>query len=249
MADVEVRGAGDDLASQLLASDHPLWLTDHASDGGAFAAPLGPPPPRNSTDSVIALQSKVRSEFETVFPEPPFVTISYPKGPAGTARLGVSVATISEITDSPSLLAQPESQSFVDAVFARLKVLAPDSSARSDLADYRHSLVVDSRFDHNAAMSNAQRAIAPILKRMSKADQGYFFTGLLAAQAAYNAVAFRDPDASRQQLSALGHFSDLDASDPKVHALRATMSQLDASDWHDQIKVGRSLVDEIETNP
>jgi hypothetical protein len=248
MADVAVRAAGDDLAMQLLASAHPLWLTDHASLGGAYGTVLGSSPPRNSTDSVIALQSKVRTEFELAFPERAFVAIGYPKGPMGAARLGVSDATLNELTDIPSLLAQPESQAFVDDVFKRLKARAPNASALGYLADYRRSLVLNPGFDHTAAMSNAQLAIAPVIKSMSKSDQGSFFVGLLAAQAAYNAVAYRDPDAAAQQLAALGHFNDLDSTNPKVRELRARMSSLDAGDWADQVSVGRSLVDEIETD-
>ncbi len=248
MADVAVRAAGDDLAMQLLASTHPIWLTDHASLGGAYGAALGSSPPRNSTDSVIALQAKVRTEFERAFPERAFVAIGYPKGAMGAARLGVSDATLNELTDIPSLLAQPESQAFVDDVFTRLKAYAPNASALGYLADYRRSLVLDPGFDHTAAMSNAQLAIAPVIKNMSKSDQGSFFVGLLAAQAAYNAVAFRDPDAAAQQLAALGHFNDLDSTDRNVRDLRAKMSSLDAGDWADQVTIGRSLVDEIETN-
>ena len=248
MADVAVRAAGDDLAMQLLASAHPLWLTDHASLGGAYGTALGSSPPRNSTDSVIALQSKVRTEFERAFPEKAFVAIGYPKGSMGAARLGVSDATLNELTDIPSLLAQPEVQAFIDDVFKRLKAKAPNASALGYLADYRRSLVLDTGFDHTAALSNAQTAIAPVLKSMPKADLGSFFVGLLAAQAAYNAVAYRDPGAAAQQLAALGHFDDLDSTDPKVRELRTRMSSLDAGDWADQVSIGRSLVDEIETD-
>ena len=87
------------------------------------------------------------------------------------------------------------------------------------------------------------------LTSLSLQDKRRFLIGLLAAQAPYNAFSFKDPNAASEQLGALGAFSELDAADPVVRDLRMKMATIAAGDWASVIKLGRALVDEIESHP
>jgi hypothetical protein len=118
----------------------------------------------------------------------------------------------------------------------------------AQLAGFRKALMVDDKFDHDAALGAATKAMGAVLSGLTLTDKRRFLVGLLAAQASYNAFSLKDPNAAGEQLGALGQFDDLDAADPAVHDLRTRMAAMRGGDWADVIKLGRALVDEIETH-
>ncbi len=248
MADADVRAAGDNPALQALADVHSRWLQDHASLGGPYGQALGSAPTQQSFDDVVHSEAGIESLFEGMFPATPFVTVTYPKGPMGYARLGMTMQTISQMLDSPTLLAQPQSQAFVDAVVRQLETVTGTAIPAALLSSYRSSLVVDADFDHARAYSVAQDLTGRLIKSLSKSDQGCYFVGMLSTQAVYNAVVFRDTGYVVTQLGALRYFDQLDTTDPAAAALRRWLSAASPTDWPSQIDVGRKLVYEIETH-
>jgi hypothetical protein len=249
MADVAIRAADDELALQMMAVDHPKWLADNAALGGAFASELGTPGTVDSEDHIFSTEHSIETNFEAMFPARAFVSPAYPPGLAGDAQIGVAMSTINELLDSPALLAQPESQAFVDAAIARMKSMATSSAVRDELAGYRGALVVDSSFDHDAAYADGMSADGDLLRSLPTDRRDCVFFGTFAAQIPYDAVAFRDPNAAAQQLGALKNFDDFDATDPKAAQLRAQLSGVAPTDWTDELRLGRALVDEIESIP
>jgi len=248
MADADVRGAAGNYALEALAAIHPGWLRDHASLGGEYSRALGLDVPDPTKISVMDLEPKIESEFERAASAKPFVAVTYPRGPIGLARFGISTATINEMIDTPSLLAQPQAQAFVDAFVVEIRLVGGSALSAAQLAGFRKALIVDSKFDHDAALDAATKTMDAVLFALPMTDRRRLLVGLLAAQAPYNAFSLKDSTAAGQQLGALGDFADLDAADPAVHDLRTKMAALPGGDWADVIKLGRALVDEIETH-
>src|SRR5215469_14068336 len=249
MAEVDIRGAGGDIGLRALAAAHPAWMRDHAGQGGVFATVLGLNSSNAKQIDLIGWEPALESVFEHAAPPVAFVSPKYDSTPMGYARLGISMATINEMIDSPSLLAQTDAQTFVDAFVDRVRSIADPAVPPSQLTTFRNALVVDSNFDHDSAIAVAEQTTTPFIRGLPQTDKGAFLVGLLTAQSAYNAFALKDPSASSEQLGALGSFTDLDDSDPKVHALRAKLATTQSGDWVTIIKLGRALVEEIETHP
>ena len=247
MADADIRGAAGNFALQALAAVHPVWLRDHASLGGAYATAIGLEPAHAAqADLLGSVEPKIVDVFERALPSKPFVDVAYPDGPVGLARLGVSVATLNQMIDMPSLLAQPPAQAFVDRLMDAIGRIGAASLSPDQVADLRRALVVNAKFDHDTALSMTSHTVLAMVDDLQPADKDRFLVGLLAAQTAYNAVVFRDPNAQAQQDGALGQFAELDDVLPAVRSLRTKLSAVPAGDWPDVIKLGRSLVDAIE---
>ncbi|HEY7994133.1 MAG TPA: hypothetical protein VID24_07985 [Candidatus Eremiobacteraceae bacterium] len=248
MADADVRGAAGNYALEALAAFHSAWLRDHSSLGPGYRNALGLAVPDPTKLSVMDLEPRIESVFEHADSAKPFVAVTYPRGAIGLARFGVSTATISEMIDSPSLLAQPQAQAFVDSFVVEMRSVAGSSISAAQVAGFRKALVVDDKFDHDAALDAATKAMGATLRGLPLTDKRRFLVGLLAAQAPYNAFSLKDMNAAGQQLGALGQFDDLDAADPAVHDLRMKVATIPGGDWPSVIKLGRALVDEIETH-
>jgi hypothetical protein len=249
LADSEIRGAGGDQGLEMLAAGHAAWLRDHASLGGPYATALGLGASDGSQPDLMSLEPKIETLFERSAPAKPIFAVVYGKGPMSYARLGISMATVAEMIDSPSLLAQPGSQTFVAAFAQQMGVVSNGSLGASKILEFEKALVVDAKFDHDGALDTALQSTSPALHGLTQADKRCFSLGMVAAQAAYNAFSLKDPNAAGQQLGAIGAFADLDASDAAIHDLRVKMTSIPGGDWASVIKLGRALVDEIETHP
>lgn len=247
MADVDARANGANVVGDLLAFAHPKWMNDHASLGGAYATALGAMP--QSLDGVSQYDAAIENVFEPAAPSVPIVHVAYPVGLMGYARLGLTFQTVAQMLDSPPLLAQHQSQRFVDEVASEIEEASPEAISKDLLGSWRASLDVGSDFDRDKAFGINTQVSDKLVTSLSKPDQSAFFVGMLATQSIYNAIVFRDPSTATEQLGALAQFTALDAEDPAIHDLRVRLASTSTTDWAGQVKAGRALVDEIETHP
>lgn len=244
MADAEARAAGGNIAARAMAVIHPGWLGDHKALGGAYGALLGDTP--HSFDDITRMQSKIEATFEGAVAPKPFVELQFPVGPIGYARIGMSLQTVSQMLDSPTLLAQSQSQAFVDVVLGEVRAVAGSKVPSDLITSYRNALIVDSNFDHDKAYQNGQRLLDSFIPSMSKSDQGCFFVGMLSTQAFYNAVIFKDTNYVGQDLGALAQFDQLDSLDPTVASLRKQLSSISRTDWAEQQRLSSALVQALQ---
>lgn len=248
IAEVEARAAGTNLVLQLMAGPRAKWLVDHASAGGDIGSKLKAFGKAESADSMLSVEGAIKNQFATLASPSTFVTLAYPSGLIGDARLGMAVATINQMLDSPALLAQAESQGFVLATVAQLRSLATTDDVRSRVADLRRALVVDGSFQHEAAAAAMNNVIGSVIRPLPENRRDCILFGVFAAQIPYNAAVFRDPAAAGQQLGSIAQFHALDAADPAAAQIRAQLVAVTPNDWASVVRLGRALVHEIETH-
>ena len=159
-------------------------------------------------------------------------------------RLGVALATISELADSAALLARPSSQQFVDDTFARVATVAPtDSVLRAHAERWRDTLRVEgSAFDRNAAYAAVSELTKDLLRAVGSPRDHLISLGVLAEQVSYDARVLHDPEIDVGDRAAIG--AD-DSADPIVDGLKGLRAQLAAfapKQWADVTAVSGKVV-------
>ncbi len=246
--DVGLPAAQSNPLAELFAVEPIADLANHAAQIPAATLPIDIAPLRSDAPSAgshrlasgaMKFAHALVAALDAAMPPPPLAKIRYVDGAAGDAALGVASATVSELVDSPSWLAQADAQRFFDGYTARLAIVAP--SRRADVATLRAALRGGASFSHGAALK-ANEAVVGAILRSDAARAKPIVLGALAAQMVYNAAILRDPRMGNAAVHVLGTETGLDAAVPGWSAARDTAGGITADDWSAQYQVGLHLI-------
>jgi hypothetical protein len=169
-------------------------------------------------------------------------TIEYGTGPRAVARAGIAGATVAELMDSPPLLAEPASQSFVDVAFAQLESLTTDPGLKHRYVLLRAKLRPrDGKFDRASALRSYQSLTVDMLHALAPPRDRLFLLGTAAQQVEYNARVLRESQTDHDLRALLGTVSDGDVLFPDIAQARAKLAAAAPEDW----KTSASLAHEI----
>jgi hypothetical protein len=178
--------------------------------------------------------------LDAAVPGAPMATFSYPVGPAGDVMLGIATSTVYELTDSAPWASQPDAQRFFDEYLARLRVLAPERA--TEIGAVREKLRGGAGFRGPDAVSATSQLFNKVMAASSGRQR--VLLGVMAAQLAYNAAVFRDPQTAGMCLRVLGGLDALDTL-PSFAQARADANTIAPADWLKQYALGVRLVDLI----
>jgi len=166
--------------------------------------------------------------------------IEYDTTALADARLGVAVATMSELADAPELLARPSSQAFVDDTFAQI-ALTPDTLLRTRAERRRDALRVDSvaTFDRSAAYAAMGDLTKNALLAFGAKRGAFLSLGIVAEQTAYNARVLHDAEADTQDRSTIGKDAVADSVVPGLKELRADLAAPAGHSWESTADVAQ----------
>jgi hypothetical protein len=169
--------------------------------------------------------------------------IEYDTTALADARLGVAVATMSELADAPELLARPSSQAFVDDTFAQI-ALTPDTLLRTRAERRRDALRVDSvaTFDRSAAYAAMGDLTKNALLAFGAKRGAFLSLGIVAEQTAYNARVLHDAEADTQDRSTIGKDAVADSVVPGLKELRADLAAPAGHSWESTADVAQRIV-------
>jgi len=159
--------------------------------------------------------------------------IDYGSGAIADARLGVALATMSELADAPALLGRPSSQQFVDDAFARVQTIAgADSDVRSHVTRWRDTLRPDAAgYNRNAAYAAAGDLTKALLRAVGSPRDHLISLGVLAEQVSYNARVLHDPGIDDGDRAAIGADDAADALAPGLKDVRAEIASIASKRW------------------
>jgi hypothetical protein len=162
----------------------------------------------------------------------------------GDPRLGVAIATIDELADTPALLARPSSQQFVDDAFARVLATAPDDAIlRSRSERWRDALRVPlSSFDRNAAYAAVGDVSKNVLRAAGSPRDKLIALGILAEQTFYNARVLHDPEVDDGDRAAIGANDAADTIVENLKGMRADLAALDSRRWTQSAEDAQKIV-------
>lgn len=251
VVDVMMASAGANETLQTLAAASAVDLWVHAAVLPPGTLPVdaaGLHTPGETRPNAIRMLPFVRDlvrALRTSAPPPPLAPVSVSSSPAGDAALGLDLATMSELLESPRWLFQNDAQTFATALAARFDDIVP-SPGRPFVATFRTKV----RPDTSADPPGAARALASALGVVSAAGAPEraqrIALGSAAGQLAYNAALLRSPDAARSFLTVLANADLLDAAVPGWADARTTGKTIAADDWLAQHAFALRLVDLIE---
>jgi hypothetical protein len=245
IASVEIPAARDELA-QTLAAPNAVSLARNLAAAGDFAGVVPDAAAREvaaakrASDGTMPLgigpseigsyEAAVLKALEQIFPATPYPRIPYvAEGPRADAQLGVAFATLSELAEVPRVLAQPDAQGFVDALFARLIELLPGDAAR--LAALRTQFAPDAELGALYRPDGAMVKLGAIQKDLDGATLHAMLVGQFSAQIAYNAMVYRDVKLGNEFRSRVEAFDEADAAVPGLAQMRAALRTPAATDW------------------
>jgi hypothetical protein len=170
--------------------------------------------------------------------------IDYGADSLADPRLGVALAAIAELADSPALLARPSSQQFVDDAFERAgNTVSGDAFVRSHTERWRDALRVTSApFDRNAAYAAVGDLVKNVLRAAGSPRDKLIALGVLAEQTSYNARVLRDPGVDAGDRAAVGANDAADTLVPGLAGLRGELAALGAKRWSDAAASSEKLV-------
>jgi hypothetical protein len=245
--DVLLPAAGQGLLERL-SWGPVIDLVRHAARIPSGALPVDVGPIRAETRSNGALRTSgdmakfaqdLVAAVDVAMPPPPLAQLRFGDDAAGDAALGVAAATVSELAESRTWLAQADAQRFIDAYEARLRKLAPERGR--DIALVRAKLRGDAAYDGADAQSAHLRVLGDIIGRANPRGQRASLA-LAAAQLSYSASAYRSAASSAALLNVLATSSELDEI-PGFASARAEAKTLAPADWSAQFKLGLRLVE------
>jgi hypothetical protein len=170
-------------------------------------------------------------------------TIDYGTGPRAAARAGVAGATVAELMDSPPLLAEPASQSFIDVAFAQLESLTSDEGLKRRYTALRVKLRPhDGKFDRTRSLQAYQSLTVDLLHALSPPRDRLFLLGTAAQQVEYNARVLREAQTDRELRSLLGTVSEGDVLFPDITQLRAKLAAAAPEDWKTSTSLAHAIV-------
>ncbi len=146
-------------------------------------------------------------------------------------RSGVAASAVAELIDAPSLLAQTESQAFVDQTFRQIEKVAGDAKVERDFTDLRATLRATAAFDRAQALAQFRTATLDLLRVLTPPRDRLFLIGSLAEQTEYNARVLRERAADGELRRQLSSFSEGDVLVPGLDALRARLGALSPENW------------------
>lgn len=170
--------------------------------------------------------------------------IDYSAASLADPRLGVALATLSELADSTALLGRPSSQQFVDDTFAQVAQVAPlDPLVRAHADRWRDTLRVSSGpFDRNAAYAAVAELTKSLLRAGGSPRDHLISLGVLAEQTSYNARVLRDPGIDVGDRAAIGADDAADTLVSNLQGLRGQLAALPAKQWTDTTTLSGKLV-------
>ncbi len=165
----------------------------------------------------------------------------------GDVRLGVALATISELVDTPALLARPSSQSFVDDTFARIVASTNDAVVRARFGTYREDLRArdGAPFDRTRADGDLAAYTRDVLHALGSPRDRLCAVGLLAESIAYNARVLRSPSVDVDLRKALANAKIADTLFSGLSEQRAELAAMRPGRWVTIVEGARKIVTEI----
>ena len=158
--------------------------------------------------------------------------LDYSAASVADVRLGVALATLAELADTPELLARPSSQQFVDDTFAEVAQTTSDTSILVRARDRRNALDAGGNpFDSSRAHTNLADLTKDVLRTAGSPRNKLIALGILAEQEAYNARVLRDPATDTADRAALGASDVADTLVPDLPGLRAQLAALGPNQW------------------
>jgi len=151
----------------------------------------------------------------------------------GDVRLGVALATTSELVDAPALLARPSSQSFIDDAFARILASTNDAVVRARSNAYRDDLRAQAgaTFDRARADADLTALTRDVLRALPPPRDRLSVVGILAESIAYNARVLRSPAVDADLRKTLGTASIADTLFPGLAEMRSELAALHRGRW------------------
>ncbi|HLJ84333.1 MAG TPA: hypothetical protein VKT51_09205 [Candidatus Eremiobacteraceae bacterium] len=260
MASVDTDAARADFMATMFQSIHPSWLAGHMSWSGRFASIMPPgsaavgsasqPQPLSqilaspspgaskapslSETELESYQAAVSKALADVFPEPAFPAVAYGTGDIADGRRGIALVTAAQMLDSPSLLGQRESQSFIDEFFDSFASSTTDAASRTALASARAQFAIPVHAEDYGSDSRI-KAFYSGLKgvTMNGARLNRERLGEYAALAFENATSLRNLSDDSTIRTQIGSLSNLDAAVPGLANARLALASAKSGDWLD----------------
>jgi hypothetical protein len=159
-------------------------------------------------------------------------------------RLGVAIATMAELADTPALLARPSSQQFIDDAFARVLATAPqDAIVRAHAGRWRDALrVTQEPFDRTAAYAAVGDLSKNVLRAAGSPSDRLIALGILAQQTFYNARVLRDPGIDGGDRAAIGANDAADNLYDGLKDMRYELASLGFKQWSQSADGAQKIV-------
>ncbi|HEV2909746.1 MAG TPA: hypothetical protein VGX02_10775 [Candidatus Eremiobacteraceae bacterium] len=171
--------------------------------------------------------------------------IHYAPGLPGFAQAGVGAARITELMDDQRSLAEAPSQQYIDDWFTHFGAMLSSAGNKDFLDQQRSLLAVNPSFDRVRNSQAFGQAIQTLANRLASDQTGSFLIGLYAEQADLNASTSQQENIDSVFRSEIGQDAALDASMPKLAAMRRRLSGLSAGDWGGIQKQSAAIVSYI----
>ncbi len=170
--------------------------------------------------------------------------IDYGAASIADPRLGVAIATMAELADTPALLARPSSQQFIDDAFARVLATAPqDAIVRAHVERWRDTLrVTQEPFDRTAAYAAVGDLTKNVLRAAGSPSDKLIALGILAEQTFYNARVLRDPAIDGGDRAAIGANDAADNLFDGLKDMRFQLASLGFNQWSQTADGAQKLV-------
>ncbi|HXM19491.1 MAG TPA: hypothetical protein VN934_11875 [Candidatus Tumulicola sp.] len=198
-----------------------------AQDRSAYATSMRP-------EGVVGLTGSVLTK-----------PIKYSSDLVGFAQAGIGAGRMTEFLDDQRALAEPDAQHFIDDWFSHFEEMLPTENARTFLKQQRSLLVVDASFDRQRSSQAFVQAMQSVANQLSASQTGAFLIGLYAEEAGYNAALTKDTRVDSFFRGTIAQDSALDATMPKMAAMRQHLAGLNAGDWEPVKKQSAAIVSYI----
>ncbi len=165
----------------------------------------------------------------------------------GDVRLGVALAVMSELVDTPALLARPSSQSFVDDAFARILSSTNDAVVRARSTAYRDDLRAQAgaTFDRARADADLTAMTRDVLHALPPPRDRLCVVGIVAESIAYNARVLRSPFVDADLRKSIGAAGIADTLFAGLAQMRFDLAHLRRGRWSEIADVATKIVTAI----
>ena len=169
--------------------------------------------------------------------------VVYGDGVRAAVRAGVATAVVSELIDSPPLLAQPASQTFVDDAFAALGPMTIDAEVRRKLGRFRDALRPGrGAFDRNAVSAEFSTLVLALVHTLPPPRDRALLLGNVLQQTEYNARVLREETADRDLRRAAAKLDVADGLFAGFGPARVELANLPPERWNDEQSAAHRLV-------
>jgi hypothetical protein len=133
--------------------------------------------------------------LDAAIPVRRYPPVSLEAGPAGTARLGVYLATLLELFESPLGLSRPESRAFAATVLAELERRHHEYADGLSVASLQAAVHAQIPLDPETLDATLLKPLSANMMnaKWPQSQRAAFAIGSVAAQLAYNAAVLKDP--------------------------------------------------------